>query len=74
MFDVIQLDINTSVVPVNRGLLLQYELVYQYFSDILRMCLYTSWKILYKYGSNHILDNKVMNSLCNGKLACAEHF
>ena len=33
--------LSMRVVPVNRGLLLKHETVYQKFYDIFRICLYT---------------------------------
>ena len=53
--------LNTRVVPVNRGLVLLNEIVYWEFNEICMICLYTSKHFFYKYGRNHSLDNNVMN-------------
>ena len=52
----------TRVVPESRRLLLSHETVYQEFSEMCIIFLYIHFiNILYKYGWNHSLNNKVMN-------------
>ena len=49
------------VVPVNCGLLLYQETVYQFFFDFSGCIYILMGTILYRYGWNRSVDNKFMN-------------